>query len=524
MRLITLAVIFIFVSGVVLVETSPRQFVAQTSIALDELIANGGMDVSFCSYFGGDGEEWSNDIFYHADGSIVLTGMTRSSDLPVVNAQQEEYGGGGDVFIVRLNPQLEIEFYTYFGGSGLEEPMALLVNPYGEIIVAGGTSSDDLTLLNPIQQELNGPSDAFLAKFSSNGTLVFSTYLGGNESDRIEDICINSDGQYLMVGRTESSDFNTTTGAYQEEYGGGDSDVFITEITYEGQTILYSTFFGNSAAEDAFDIDVDLMDNIVIAGLSYGATITTASAYQQTYGGGITDSIVAKFSSNCSSLIWSTLLGGNGWEFGDQVSFDFNNNIIVSGYTGSTDFPLLNQMQNNSAVNDAFITKLSENGDNLLFSSYFGGNLEDRSYAMEVISDSAIMITMPSASTDLPTINPFQENCSGGTDGYIALIRGETPTVVFGSYFGGQMNDYVLGMSICGNGNIAVIGYTSSEDLPTLRAVQDEYGGGLSDTMVWILSPPPVPIIDGFFLFDFIITVAVVGVVLVIGYGVWRRR
>lgn len=523
MRLITLAVLVIFISGVVLVGSAQGQFGAQTSITLDEWIASQGLDVRFCSYFGGDGEEWSNDIFYCNDGSIVLTGMSRSSNLPIMNAHQEEYAGGGDVFIVKLNPQFQVEFYTYFGGSGLEEPMALTVDHYGNIIVAGGTSSNDFPLLNPIQEELNGFSDAFLAKFNSGGNLLFSTYIGGSEFDRIEDIIIDPNGSYVVVGPTESADFYTTPGVYQEDFGGGTSDAFITTISSDNYSILSSTFFGNSTNDDPWAVGIDDIGDLVIVGMTNGHAIATESALQQTYGGGSTDTFVAKFTMNCSTLYWATLLGGNGWDFGDQVGFDFNNNIIVSGYTGSSDLPLVNQIQNDTAVYDAFFAKLSVNGESLLMSSYLGGNLEDRSYAMEVISGDAILITMPAASTDMPTTNAFQENCSGGSDGYIALVRGETPSIAFGSYFGGGLNDYVLGMSISGSGNIAVIGYTSSTDLPTLGAVQNVYGGGISDTMVWILSPPPVTI-GVSLLPDVLIVVAIVGVVLIIGYGLRRRR
>lgn len=520
MRLITLVVLFTFISGIVLAGPIEGRFVAKTSIVLEELISSRGLDVAFCSFFGGEDEEWSNDISFSNDGSVVLTGMTRSSDLPVVNAHQEEYGGGGDVFIVKLNSEYQVEFYTYFGGSGLEEPMALTIGTYGDIIVAGGTSSSDLTLLNPIQEELNGTSDAFLAKFSSDGTLLFSTYLGGSGVDRIEDIIMDFNGNYVFVGSTESPDFFTSPGVFQETFGGGDSDVFITSISSHNHSIFFSTFFGNTTDDDAWAVGIDSMGDLVIVGMTDGAAIATDSAYQQTYGGGQTDSFVAKFTSNCSSLYWSTLLGGNGWDFGDQVDFDSNNNIVVSGYSGSSDFPLVNQLQNDTAGYDAFFAKLGVNGEDLLLSSYLGGNLEDRSYAMEVMEADGILITLPSASTDMPTINPFQADNSGGSDGYIALICGGN--VTFGSYFGGSMNDYVLGMSIGGGGSIAVIGFTSSSDLPTLSAVQDEYGGGTSDTMVWILKPPPV-MLGGIFYFDIIITVAIVGIVLIIAYN-WLRR
>jgi len=526
MRLIALAICFIFISGVIVAGSFRSQF----SIDPSQVIVTEGLDVIFCSYFGGTGEEWSNDIYYCSDGSMVLTGMTRSSDLPVVNASQEVYGGGGDVFIVRLNPQFEVEFYTYFGGSGLEEPMTLLVDYYDNIIVAGGTSSDDLPLLSPIQEQLNGSSDAFLAKFTRNGTLIFSTYLGGSELDRIEDICYSANGDYVVVGITESTDFYTTPGAYQESFGGGNSDVFITSIGIVNHSIIFSTLFGNATDDDAWAIGIDKSLDLVVVGMTNGASIATDSAYQQTYGGGSTDCFVAKFTSDCSSLYWATLLGGNGWEFGDQVKFDWKNNIIVSGYTGSSDFPLIQQTQNNAAGYDAFFTILNTTGENLLMSSYLGGNLEDRSYAMEVLDSGGIMITLLSASTDMPTNNPFQSDNNGGSDGYIAflydLIEGEALNVTFGSYFGGTSNDYVLGMSIRVHNSVdvAVIGYTSSEDLPTLGAVQDVYGGGISDTMVWVFSVQfSIPVLSPLSPVEIAIILTILLIIPIIIYSQRRR-
>jgi hypothetical protein len=423
---------------------------------------------------------------------------------------------------VKVNSSFEVEFYTYFGGNGLEEPMALTVDNDGNIILAGGTSSDNLTVVNPIQDTLNGSTDAFVAKFSPSGTLLFSTYLGGSNVDRIEDIFIDPDGNYLFTGPTESTDFYTTPGVHQESYGGGTSDVFVTSLSNDGQSILFSTYFGNSTNDDAWAIGIDSIGDIVVVGMTNGAAISTDAAYQQTYGGGLTDSFVAKFAPNCTSLKWSTLLGGNGWEFGDQVEFDSENNVVVSGYTGSSDFPLVNQLYNDTPGYDAFFTKMNPDGTSLVMSSYLGGSLEDRSYAMEVLSDDSILITSPASSADMPIEKAFQGTSGGGSDGYIALIGNDVPTLLFGSYFGGSSNDYVLGMSIHGEEKVAVIGYTFSDDLPTTRAIQDGYGGS-SDTMVWVFWSvvPPPPIIDGPPLIPIGLIVVVVAVVLFLGL---RRR
>ncbi|MHA2351846.1 MAG: hypothetical protein ACXABX_01845, partial [Candidatus Thorarchaeota archaeon] len=387
-------------------------------------------------------------------------------------------------------------------------------------------------LLNPIQEQLNGSSDAFLAKFNRNGTLIFSTYLGGSELDRIEDISVGLGANYAIVGVTESTDFFTTPGAYQESFGGGNSDVFIMSISSLDHSIRYSTLFGNTTDDDAWAIGIDRETaDQVIVGMTNGASIATDSAYQQTYGGGQTDCFVARFTSDCSSLYWSTLLGGNGWEFGDQVEFDWKNNIIVSGYTGSSDFPLVQQTQNDAPGYDAFFAILNASGEDLLMSSYLGGNLEDRSYAMKYLDSGGIMITLPSASTDMPTVNSFQSNNNGGSDGYIAflydLIEGEALNVTFGSYFGGSLNDYVLGMSIKEGGSsfrVAVIGYTSSEDLPTLSAVQDVYGGGISDTMVWVFSVEYTSPLQGDLPIQLITVGAIVVIAVVIVVGLLRRR
>jgi hypothetical protein len=527
MRVTTLYVILVLISGIVLFGPFQSQVMAQDTSSLGEKISSDGLDVLFCSYFGGDNEEWSNDVCFTDDGGFLLSGMSRSDDLPVQNAYQSEYAGDGDAFLVKVSSQFQVEFYTYFGGTGHEEPMALTIDNDGNIILAGGTSSDDLTVLDPLQENLNGTSDAFLAKFSPSGTLLFSTYLGGSDFDRIEDIFISTSGDYVVVGPTWSTDFYTSPGSHQKTFGGGDSDVFITSISNDGQSIQFSTYFGNTTNDDAWAIGSDSTGDVIIVGMTDGDAIATDSAYQQTYGGGDTDCFVAKFTHNCSSLKWSTLLGGNGWEFGDQVEFDSDDNIVASGYTGSSDFPLVNQLYNDTPGYDAFFAKLDADGENLLMSSYLGGSLEDRSYAMEVLSDESILITSPTGSSDMPVENSFL-NYSGGYDGYIALIDEETPELLFGSYYGGSSNDYVLGMSVYGESMIAVIGYTYSNDLPTAYAIQSEYGGS-SDTMVWVFgfsdgTTPPVPNgLPDFILGPSILVVVVVVLVALIVVSIRRR-
>lgn len=486
MRVSTVSILVLLLFWTAFIGFLPSITNAQETILLSESVADNGMDIVVCTYFGGTGQEWTSKSDFDSEGNLVLTGMTMSVNLPLMNANQTEYGGLGDAFILKMTLPSETVFATYFGGNGLEESMALIVDDDDNIIIAGSTSSTDLPLLNPIQPELNGTTDGFIAKFSPSGNLLFSTYLGGSEGERIERIGIDSNGNYLITGRTESDDYPITPGVVQENFGGGETDIFITALSEDGQTIAYSTYFGNAAEEVGLDIDVDLDGNLVIVGLVYDTTNTTDGVYQREYGGGQSDSVIAKFNSDCTELIWSTLFGGDGWDFGDDVDFDSENNIVVSGYTGSSDFPLVNQLYNNSPNNDAFFAKLNPSGETLLLSSYLGGNLEDRSYGMEVLSDDSIIISSPATSTDMPTLNAAESNNSGYSDGYFAILSDNE--LVYATYLGGESNDYVMGLSVYEEETVAIVGYTYSQNLTLFNPFQEQYAGN-GDVVIWILQP-----------------------------------
>jgi len=175
------------------------------------------------------------------------------------------------------------------------------------------------------------------------------------------------------------------------------------------------------------------------------------------------------------------------------VDFDAENNIIVSGYTGSSDFPLVNQLFNNSPNHDAFFAKLNPSGETLLLSSYLGGNLEDRSYGMEVLSDDSIIISSPATSTDMPTLNAAESSNSGYSDGYIAIFSDDE--LVYATYLGGEGNDYVMGLSVYEEETVAVVGYTYSQNLTLFNPIQEQYAGN-GDVVIWILQPAMENIVE----------------------------
>ena len=188
---------------------------------------------------------------------------------------------------------------TYIGGSGWDSASSIVVDSDGNVYVAGDTASADFpTSSNAYQDTSNGVEDAFISKLNNNLTSILaSTYLGGSDSDGINSMFIDSLGNIYVTGYTYSSDFPTTSGAYQTAYGGG-GDAFVAKFSGDLQTLLVSTFLGGSDEESALSIAMDSGGNIYIAGWTFSLDFpTTSGAYGTTYIG-LIDVFISKLSND----------------------------------------------------------------------------------------------------------------------------------------------------------------------------------------------------------------------------------
>jgi hypothetical protein len=226
------------------------------------------------------------------------------------------------------------------------------------------------------------------------------------------------------------------------------------------------------------DVALDIQDDIVFTGYSTNVSVTTEGAYQETYAGGDGDVIVAKLSHDGQTLLWSTMLGGTLWDFGGDVSIDSDGSVIVSGYSESPDFPLQNELFGDQEERDTFLTKLSEDGGSLLFSTLLGGDGEDRCYGMTMLNNGSVAVHIFTQSNNMPTVGAWQENKSGGNDAYFALYDSDLTSLVFASYIGGSRDEFSLGMASNNDEVIALVGYTYSNNFPTTDHLQPERAGG----------------------------------------------
>ena len=236
-------------------------------------------------------------------------------------------------------------YSTYLGGSGefnsAEFGEDIAVDSAGNAYATGNTFSDNFPVVNAIQSTFGGFTDAYVTKINAAGSaFVYSTYLGGSDSEIGEGINVDSAGNVYVTGDTTSTNFPLAN-AVQGTYGGG-QDAFVSKLNAAGSAFVYSTYLGGSDQEDGESIAPDSAGNAYITGNTFSTNFPTANAIQPANGGTtITqDAFVTKLNATGSAFVYSTYLGGTGGEIGFGIAVDSAGNAYIAGGTGSlTSFP-----------------------------------------------------------------------------------------------------------------------------------------------------------------------------------------
>jgi hypothetical protein len=275
--------------------------------------------------------------------------------------------------------------------------------------VAGETNSSDFPTVNSYQT-FGGVDDAFVTRLSMLGnSLTYSTFLGGSDSDYATGLAVDASGNAYVTGETVSTDFPTQN-AYQTAQSG--QDIFVTKLS-PAVNLVFSTYLGGDDDDYVRGIAVDAGGHAYLTGCTHSADFPTLDAFQSGPGS-LQDSYVTKFAADGASLVYSTYLGGEGVECGSGIVVDENDHALVTGLTGSPDFPTQSPYQAYLGYGDVFVTEFSADGAGLLYSTYLGGGGEDWSYAIAEDGNGNAYVTGNTRSSDFPTRNPYQTYQGGG--------------------------------------------------------------------------------------------------------------
>ncbi len=318
--------------------------------------------------------------------------------------------------------------------------------------------------------------------------LVYSTYLGGSGMDSGAAIAVDSSGNAYVTGSTTSTNFPTASPFQAANATNGDA--FVTKISADGSTKLYSSYLGGEAADTGAAIAVDANGNAYITGETSSHTFPVVGSIQAF--GGFSDAFITKLNSTGSGLVYSTYLGGTALEQGTGIAVDSNGNAYVAGLTGSHNFPTtVGAFQlTNPGIENAFVTKLNAAGSAMVYSTYLGGSSGDQAAAIAVDNTGAAYVTGAMTSANFPkTGGAFQTTLVGATNAFVTKLNPSGNGLVFSTYLGGSLNDRGAGIAVDANLNTYVTGEARSTNFPTMNPLQAAFSGGQSDAFVTKLNP-----------------------------------
>jgi hypothetical protein len=502
--------------------------------------------LAYSTYFGGTASEFVVAVTADAAGNAYVTGLTVSEDFPLTAGafQAVNYASGANAvstaFISKFNASGTALLYsTYLGGVAIANTLheqgdygkAIAVDAAGNAYLTGYTYSSDFPITSGAFQKGNqaasiGLATGFVSKLNPSGTgLVYSTYLGGNVLDELTALAIDTAGDAYISGVTFSSNYPTTSGAFQavnkSASANGFNDV-VTKLNPTGSALIYSTYLGGGSSDGSAlsniywtnPIAIDKEGNAYIGGFTTSGDFpVTAGVFQPVSHASGYAVTVSKLNPTGSALVYSTYLGGSTSSVVEGLAIDAAGNVYVAGFTSDMDFPVTKgafQTVNHADTStsdsaesnqNGFVSKINPTGSALVYSTYLGGTTGpwggDQVYDLAVDSAGDAYVAGSAMSDDFPvTANAFQSKNKGAThccdyltytsNGFLTEFNPTGTGLLYSTYLGGSgtqnpvgaggSGDTAYGLGLGPNGNVYVVGFTTSPNFPlTTGAFQTAY-------------------------------------------------
>lgn len=397
----------------------------------------------FFTWLGGTDNEELADMKLDAQGRVVLTGITNSSNFPIAGTPFQNIAGGDfDVFVSIIDPNqggaLSLSYSTYYGGTGRELAKALAIGPTGNIAVVGTTTADGIPgATSGAQPNRRGNSDAFVIYFNPReSALAYSSYLGGNGNDTAVAVAIDRNNRIWFVGSTGSDDFPLTfNGVQMSSTGFFDGYLAAVDPALTGlPSFYYGSLLGGSRSDEARGLAIDGNGKIWVTGITFSEDLpVTANAAQRSLAGG-TDAFVMQvdpLKEGPDALLYSSYVGGSGFEFVYGMSLIDNTRVALAGYSMSGQLPTTsNAVKKNpsSAFADGMVAVVNSGvagTAGLEYMSYFGGSSTDviNSVSFDPANPKALFVAGYTSSLDLQTTDgTTRENPAPSPNAFAAKI------------------------------------------------------------------------------------------------------
>jgi len=398
---------------------------------------------------GGPNSEEAYGLEIDSQGDVVVHGRGAEGTPVTPGVYQPQFKGCGgedpgnphntaqNAYVCKLTPDGSTMVWgSFFGIDHLHRDLALDVNddiyvtwgvrPHANNLAHWDTWMDPAWNANAFQPDPQGDTDCGVARIASDGSrVIWATYLGGSDYDSIEaSIDVDAEG-YVYVGlQTRSTDIPTTPGAADRTHNGG-VDWYVAKLLPDGSDIVYGTYIGDEGDNwlNTHNLVVDDAGYCYSSMCAFSSSFPkTRSSVQKTHAGGVDWGIVKL--SPSGSLAAATLLGGSGGDNSDGIRIDSEGNLVLFGQTNSADFPVTPDAYQpiKGAQDDAVMVKLNPGLNQILYSTFLGGNGADAGRAGCVATDGSLIVAGSTTGTDWPTRNAFQDSRRGPGDALVARL------------------------------------------------------------------------------------------------------
>jgi len=472
--------------------------------------------LSYSTYLGGAGEDQGNAIAVDSSGRAYVAGQTDSTDFPV-KAGVQTNKASTDAFVTKMwATGGGVIYSTYLGGNSVDRGNAIAVDRFGNAYVGGLTDSTDFPVTAGAFHPTNtGAGDGFVTKLSPSGSsIVYSLLLGGEESDFVSALALDSQQRVYVTGGTDSESFPVKN-AYQSTYtsqppSSGGISAFITRLNSAGSDLEYSTYLDGHIASLGYGIAVDSTFHSYITGWTSSPDFpTTVGAFQRvfkapTHPGDPHDTpglsgFVTKFSADGRALAYSTFLGGTGDDVTTAIAVDSSNRAYVTGSAQSPDFPVKagGFQTTRRGSSDALVTKLQADGAGLIYSTFLGGSGGDEGNSIAVNAAGHAFVTGSTSSSNFPVKNAIDASYNGNTDAFVTKVWATGGGLHYSTYLGGSVGpsatnpgqDAGLSLRLDSSDNAYVTGYTRSSNFPTTTGAYRRTLHGAQDAFVVKIAP-----------------------------------
>ncbi|MCX5889873.1 MAG: SBBP repeat-containing protein [Deltaproteobacteria bacterium] len=377
-----------------------------------------GTGLVFSLFLGGNGHDGGTGIAVDSAQNIWVTGYTDSANFPLQNAFQGTFGGGGrDAFVTKIKADGSGLLYsTYLGGSGYDLAHGIALDAAGNAYITGETASANFPIYNWLSgtSTYKGEQDCFMAKFSpgqgDNG-LTFSSYLGGEGMKTGYGVAVDKDNNAYVAGGTL---------IFGPDLLPPSSQAFVTKLTNTSGSPPAVAYTKTLAGGTALGIAVDKSGSAYVTGSTSSSYFPTKNPIYGYVAG--TEAFVSKINPAGTDLVYSTYLPGWFTERGNGIAVDRFGNAYITGKTDSGNFPVKNGTPWTS-FDDVFVTKINRNGDLILYSTCIGGLSSEWGNGIALDRLGNVYVTGYTGSSDFPLESPIYSHYNGGVDAFVVKLR-----------------------------------------------------------------------------------------------------